>query len=714
MAIQIPTIYQRQSTGKYFSNVSGVWRDIPDLPEEYKKSASTLDESALNNIYRGTSGGEMPWQQVIGRLQDEQGISAYGQSRLTQTVPAPAPAPVQNPNAFRPRNADENMTAYLQAKQAHEMQQTGTSTVSFGTPQVAQPQVAQPAVQAPVAQQPAQPVAPTSTNPNDYYKVATGKFGADGKPSYDIYDTKTGQKITAEQGTPLFQAGLNADHITEKPAPQSSIQPTTQPATQTPTTAQTSTPAQQPATGQSGASGGTPTTQPATPEATQMPFIQYQGSPDVFDRATGTYIPKEQADKIPDFFSKIEQMPGVRPGVQTPEDFAKVEKTNLQLQKNNVTVTPEDFQDNPLKAFQDTYQQIWNNLGLGSVKTQIETTLKAMKEVEFEMIDKIAEVSDNPWISEGARSREVSKLQSKYEQKNAANTGNLKLLQGLFESGQSEAHFVAQNAMEAFNKQQSFDQQVLLKRMDLAEKMATAMDKKTFRDLVGSDGRMHTYIVNEAGEKLADLGVSALPKPDGDGVSNITSDNERALLGQFQNSPIVKDYNNIIAQKNYIDRVITNGVGGPADLALVYSFMKGLDPNSVVRETEYATAAQSGNIFAGWAAKFNGYLKEEGGFLPKNVQEQFQNLVNQKLLAQQISYDNYAQSYREIAQRQGLNPDNVVPNFGGAIIQAAEGNQSPMSNEEFLQSMPTFGPPAPTQTDNQSFFGDIYNRLIGK
>jgi hypothetical protein len=153
----------------------------------------------------------------------------------------------------------------------------------------------------------------------------------------------------------------------------------------------------------------------------------------------------------------------------------------------------------------------------------------------------------------------------------------------------------------------------------------------------------------------------------GTGNSNTIIDNERALLGQFQASPIVKDYNTIVSQKLAMDNIISNGVGGPADLSLVFSFMKGLDPNSVVRESEYDTAAKSGNIFAGAFARFNGYLKEGGGFLPENVRTQFQNLVNQKLHAQQIAYDNYAEYYRGIARRQGLNPDNVVPNFSGAL-----------------------------------------------
>lgn len=168
-------------------------------------------------------------------------------------------------------------------------------------------------------------------------------------------------------------------------------------------------------------------------------------------------------------------------------------------------------------------------------------------------------------------------------------------------------------------------------------------------------------------------------------TNNITSDNERALLSQFNSSPIVKDYNAIVAQKLTTDNIIKNGVGGPADLALIYTFMKGLDPNSVVRETEYATAAKSGNIFSGALAKFNGYFKETGGFLPKNVQSEFKNLVNQKLLSQQQQYDNFATNYRNIAVRQGLNPDNVVVNYGGALTSGEPTNTGNNTNTNTSQ-----------------------------
>lgn len=146
----------------------------------------------------------------------------------------------------------------------------------------------------------------------------------------------------------------------------------------------------------------------------------------------------------------------------------------------------------------------------------------------------------------------------------------------------------------------------------------------------------------------------------GSGVSNQQIDNERALFTSFRGEPIVKDYNTILAKKLSVDSIISSGVGGPGELALVYEFMKALDPTSVVRETEYASAAKSGNIFAGSFAKFNGYLKENGGFLPPATAKSFQSIIDSKLKVQQKLYDNVASEYSSLAERQGLDPNNVV------------------------------------------------------
>lgn len=188
-------------------------------------------------------------------------------------------------------------------------------------------------------------------------------------------------------------------------------------------------------------------------------------------------------------------------------------------------------------------------------------------------------------------------------------------------------------------------------------------------------------------------------------ISNQTTDNERALLNQFNSEPIVKDYNTILAKKMSVDAIIKSGVGGPGDLALVYEFMKGLDPTSVVRESEYATAAKSGNIFAGALSKFNGYFKETGGFMPKATGEAFQSIVNSKLGVQTQLYNNVKKQYEGVAGRQGLNPQNVVLDYGaGAVVTTPPaGPQSSAGLEEDYDKA--------VNTESSSWIVNAWNKL---
>jgi muramidase (phage lysozyme) len=124
---------------------------------------------------------------------------------------------------------------------------------------------------------------------------------------------------------------------------------------------------------------------------------------------------------------------------------------------------------------------------------------------------------------------------------------------------------------------------------------------------------------------------------------------------QFTNSPIVKDYNEVLYKKLSMEEILKGGVSGPADLSLVYEFMKALDPTSVVRESEYATAAKSGNIFQGIYAKFNGYLKEKGGILPQNVRSEFTRIIDNKLAVKEKQYNNLRNEYgNQINKQAGI------------------------------------------------------------
>jgi len=171
---------------------------------------------------------------------------------------------------------------------------------------------------------------------------------------------------------------------------------------------------------------------------------------------------------------------------------------------------------------------------------------------------------------------------------------------------------------------------------------------------------------------INDIKARIATKEKGTGNLNQMTDNERALLTMFQNNQIVKDYNTIVAQKNTMDSIINNGSGGPTDMAAIFTFMKALDPNSVVRESEYDNAAKSGNLFRGIYTKFNGYFKENGGILPDSLKKEFQGIINNKLKAQENQYINYANGIKTIAERQGMNPNNVIIDFSGGVLNTQQ------------------------------------------
>jgi hypothetical protein len=107
-------------------------------------------------------------------------------------------------------------------------------------------------------------------------------------------------------------------------------------------------------------------------------------------------------------------------------------------------------------------------------------------------------------------------------------------------------------------------------------------------------------------------------------------------------------------------------MSGAGDIALVTSFMKMLDPGSVVRETEFATAANAGgllNRLTSLATKV-----EKGAFLSPEQRADFTRLAKEYLSAAQTQEGQVQASYQQIVDNYGLDPVNV---FGARAATAA-------------------------------------------
>jgi hypothetical protein len=83
------------------------------------------------------------------------------------------------------------------------------------------------------------------------------------------------------------------------------------------------------------------------------------------------------------------------------------------------------------------------------------------------------------------------------------------------------------------------------------------------------------------------------PKAQADALKNDFA-NEKDLYSQYSNSDPVKTYETV---KGAYERVRQSAAldTGAGDMGLIYGYMKMLDPGSVVRESEFAMAAQTGS-----------------------------------------------------------------------------------------------------------------------
>jgi hypothetical protein len=96
---------------------------------------------------------------------------------------------------------------------------------------------------------------------------------------------------------------------------------------------------------------------------------------------------------------------------------------------------------------------------------------------------------------------------------------------------------------------------------------------------------------------------------------------------------------------------------GPGDIALITSFMKMLDPGSVVRETEFATARDTAGLYT----RLENSLKkaESGQFLQPNQRKEFVDLAKQYLDSAQKKAGDDKTALGVVVKNYKLNPDNV-------------------------------------------------------
>jgi len=117
---------------------------------------------------------------------------------------------------------------------------------------------------------------------------------------------------------------------------------------------------------------------------------------------------------------------------------------------------------------------------------------------------------------------------------------------------------------------------------------------------------------------------------------------------------------------------------GPGDISLLIGFMKILDPGSVVRETEFATAENAQGVPDRIRSLFNRI--QNGERLTPESRQEFvdaaEQLASQKLAEQ----ERVIATFRSEAERAGIDPERVIVDFGsGRFGDRAQDTPSPQA-----------------------------------
>ena len=131
------------------------------------------------------------------------------------------------------------------------------------------------------------------------------------------------------------------------------------------------------------------------------------------------------------------------------------------------------------------------------------------------------------------------------------------------------------------------------------------------------------------------------------GLSSPTATAVRGKVTKFSSEPIVQNFATIQEGYNFATSIPDTTVNPADDQALIYSLAKALDPGSVVREGEYATAQKYSQSWINAYGKGVEQALVGTGFLSEQARKNIKQTIEQKYTASKKSYDNLYNNYEK-------------------------------------------------------------------
>lgn len=164
--------------------------------------------------------------------------------------------------------------------------------------------------------------------------------------------------------------------------------------------------------------------------------------------------------------------------------------------------------------------------------------------------------------------------------------------------------------------------------------------------------------------QAARLVMAGVPKPvvemlmQRDGVPKETADMEQSLRKEY--ATLAKPYFEVRDAYSRVEQAASQP-SAAGDLALIFNYMKMLDPGSVVREGEFATAQNAAGVPDRVRNLWNRLLSGER--LNEAQRGDFVGQARGLFQRQERQYQKIQNQYQQISQRLGLDPSNTILDF---------------------------------------------------
>lgn len=138
-----------------------------------------------------------------------------------------------------------------------------------------------------------------------------------------------------------------------------------------------------------------------------------------------------------------------------------------------------------------------------------------------------------------------------------------------------------------------------------------------------------------------------------------------------------KQSGDFIKLRTAIKKINNTPATGPGDIAMVFNYMKILDPASTVREGEFATAANAGGIIESVRNQINKVIGDAqfGTILSPKNREQFRSAATLLFDTQLESQLQSEREFSRIATESGFKPSQVIVDFIGEFRPDAKGKK---------------------------------------